>query len=105
MVPISGVIENIRLYKTEEEIATLKRAGEIADAAYEHIQTFIKPGMKEIEVANELEFFMRNQGATSSSFDIIVASGYRSALPHGVASDKKIETGEQIGRASCRERV
>jgi len=96
MVPISGVIENIRLYKTEEEIATLKRAGEIADAAYEHIQTFIKPGMKEIEVANELEFFMRNQGATSSSFDIIVASGYRSALPHGVASDKKIETGELV---------
>jgi len=96
LVPVSGIIENIRLYKTEEEIATLKRAGDIADAAYEHIQSFIKPGMKEIEVANELEFFMRKQGATSSSFDIIVASGYRSALPHGVASDKKIELGELV---------
>lgn len=96
MVPLSGIIENIRLYKTEEEITILKRAGEIADAAYEHIKTFIKPGIKEIDVANELEFFMRNQGATSSSFDIIVASGYRSALPHGVASDKKIQSGELV---------
>jgi len=64
--------------------------------AFEHIQTVIKPGVKEIEVANELEFFMRKQGATSSSFDIIVASGYRSALPHGVASDKEIESGELV---------
>lgn len=45
-------------------------------------------GVSEIEVSNELEFFMRKQGATSSSFDIIVASGLRSALPHGVASEK-----------------
>ena len=44
--------------------------------------------VSEIEVSNELEFFMRKQGATSSSFDIIVASGLRSALPHGVASEK-----------------
>src|SRR5699024_3065051 len=52
--------------------------------------------LKEIDVSNELEFFMRKQGATSSSFDIIVASGYRSALPHGVASDKIIEEGELV---------
>src|SRR5699024_12703994 len=52
--------------------------------------------MTEIEVANELEFYMRKLGATSSSFDIIVASGFRSALPHGVASEKKIQTGEII---------
>ncbi|MCM0918469.1 M24 family metallopeptidase, partial [Klebsiella pneumoniae] len=61
------------------------------DAAFAHIIQFIKPGMAEIEVSNELEFFMRRAGATSSSFDTIVASGVRSALPHGVASDKKIE--------------
>src|SRR5699024_10124172 len=55
-----------------------------------------KPGVKEIDVSNELEFFMRKQGATSSSFDIIVASGYRSALPHGVASEKIIQEGELV---------
>ena len=57
---------------------------------------YIKPGMAELEVANELEFFMRKSGAASSSFDIIVASGWRSALPHGVASDKIIETGDFV---------
>src|SRR5699024_5616519 len=54
------------------------------------------PGVKEIDISNELEFFMRKQGATSSSFDIIVASGIRSALPHGVASVKEIQNGEHI---------
>lgn len=96
LVPVSGLLEEIRLIKSPEELQILKRAGEIADAAYEHIQTYIKPGVREIEVANELEFFMRKQGATSSSFDIIVASGYRSALPHGVASEKKIQSGELV---------
>ncbi|ASN05274.1 M24 family metallopeptidase [Virgibacillus necropolis] len=96
LVPISGIVEKLRLIKTTEELTILKEAAKIADDAFEHIQGFIKPGVKEIDVSNELEFFMRKQGATSSSFDIIVASGYRSALPHGVASEKKIESGELV---------
>ncbi|HSI66907.1 MAG TPA: Xaa-Pro peptidase family protein [Planococcus sp. (in: firmicutes)] len=94
--PVSGVIEKIRLIKTSEEVEILKKAANIADAAYEHICGFIKAGQTELEVSNELEAFMRKQGATSSSFDIIVASGYRSALPHGVASDKIIENGDFV---------
>ena len=81
---------------TEEEIKILKEAAEIADKAYEHIQKYIKPGVKEIDIANELEFYMRRLGATSSSFDTIVASGERSALPHGVASEKEIQSGELV---------
>ncbi|MBA2873432.1 Xaa-Pro dipeptidase [Thermaerobacillus caldiproteolyticus] len=96
LVPVSHVIEKLRLIKSESEIKILKEAAEIADAAFQHILHFIRPGVTEIEVANELEFFMRKQGATSSSFDIIVASGYRSALPHGVATDKVIEKGELV---------
>ncbi|SDQ51131.1 M24 family metallopeptidase [Virgibacillus salinus] len=96
LVPVSGLIEELRLIKTDEELTILKQAAKIADDAYEHIQSYIKPGVKEIDISNELEFFMRNQGATSSSFDIIVASGYRAALPHGVASEKKIESGELV---------
>lgn len=95
-VPLSGLIENLRLIKTNSEIKILKEAAQIADAAFKHILEFIKPGLTELEVSNELEFFMRKQGATSSSFDIIVASGYRSALPHGVASDKVIEKGDFV---------
>jgi Xaa-Pro aminopeptidase len=96
LVPTSHVIEKLRLIKSESEIKILKEAAEIADAAFEHILSFIRPGVKEIDVANELEFFMRKQGATSSSFDTIVASGYRSALPHGVATEKVIEKGELV---------
>lgn len=96
LVPISNIIENIRLYKSEAELDIMKKAAKIADDAFVHIQSFIKPGVTEVEVANELEFFMREAGATSSSFDIIVASGFRSALPHGVASGKKIESGELV---------
>ncbi|MBT2582285.1 aminopeptidase P family protein [Planococcus sp. ISL-109] len=94
--PVSGVIENLRMVKAPEEIDVLKAAAKIADDAFEHICGWIKAGMTELEVSNELEFFMRSQGAASSSFDIIVASGLRSALPHGVASDKKIEQGDFI---------
>ncbi|MGA4719458.1 M24 family metallopeptidase [Fictibacillus nanhaiensis] len=96
LVPVSGLVEKLRLIKDESEIKIVKDAASIADAAFSHIIEYIRPGLTEREVSNELEFFMRKNGATSSSFDIIVASGYRSALPHGVASDKKIETGELV---------
>ncbi|WP_163652791.1 Xaa-Pro peptidase family protein [Listeria sp. PSOL-1] len=94
--PLSGFFEAMREVKTEAELKAIQTACEIADAAFEHILGFIKVGMTEIEVSNELEFFMRRNGATGSSFDTIVASGYRSALPHGVASNKKIADGDFV---------
>ncbi|MGE7912999.1 M24 family metallopeptidase [Lysinibacillus xylanilyticus] len=96
LVPISGLIEKIRLIKTQQEINIIKVACEIADHAFTHILDYIKPGKTELEVSNELEFFMRKQGATQSSFDTIVASGLRSALPHGVATNKVIEKGDFV---------
>jgi len=96
LVPVSESVEKLRLIKSNEEIKILEEAAKIADHAFDHILTYIKPGLTEIAVMNELEFFMRKQGATSSSFDIIVASGLRSALPHGVASEKVIETGDFV---------
>lgn len=96
LVPLSGIVEKIRLIKNEQEIKILKEAADIADAAFKHILDFIKPGITELEVSNELEFYMRKIGATSSSFDTIVASGYRSAMPHGVASEKVIEKGDFV---------
>lgn len=93
---VSGIIEKLRMVKSAEEIEVLKQAAKIADDAFAHICTFIKPGVTELEVSNELEMFMRKQGAASSSFDIIVASGERGALPHGVASEKVIQSGEMV---------
>ncbi|GAE91232.1 aminopeptidase YpdF [Gracilibacillus boraciitolerans JCM 21714] len=95
-IPTNEVVEKLRLIKDQDEINIIKEACKIADNAFDHILSYIKPGVKEIDVANELEFYMRKQGATSSSFDIIVASGFRSALPHGVASSKQIEIGELV---------
>ncbi|PKG25693.1 M24 family metallopeptidase [Niallia nealsonii] len=96
LVPVSGLIEKLRLIKSPQEIKILKEAAKIADAAFTHILDFIKVGKTELEVSNELEFFMRKAGATSSSFDTIVASGKRSALPHGVATNKVIEDGDFV---------
>ena len=95
-IPVSGVIEKLRMVKTDEELRTIRKAADIADKAFSHILTFIKPGVTELEVSNELEFFMRRLGAAESSFDTIVASGKRSALPHGVATDKTIENGDMV---------
>ncbi|ROX92774.1 M24 family metallopeptidase [Enterococcus hirae] len=96
LIPISGMIEELREIKDEEEIAIIEKACSIADLAYDHILKMIQPGMTEIEVANQLDFYMRSLGASSVSFETIVASGLRSAMPHGVASKKIIEQGDLI---------
>lgn len=96
MVPVSDVVEKLRMIKTKDEIQIIKTAAEMTDAAFAHILEFIRPGITELDVSNELEFQMRKLGATSSAYDTIVASGYRGALPHGVASTKVIEKGDMV---------
>jgi Xaa-Pro aminopeptidase len=82
-----------REIKSEEEIKIIKESIKIAEKALEATLPKIKVGIKEKDVAAELEYQMRKQGADKPSFDLIVASNERSALPHGVASDKLIEEG------------
>ncbi|CEO10160.1 peptidase M24 [[Clostridium] sordellii] len=96
MVPLKGLMLTLRAVKDKKELETIRHAAKIADSGFMHIIEFIKPGMKENEVALELEYFMRKQGATGASFDFIVASGKRSSMPHGVASDKVIEVGDFV---------
>ncbi|MBF0779923.1 MULTISPECIES: Xaa-Pro peptidase family protein [unclassified Granulicatella] len=96
LVFATGIIEDLRMIKDEEEMNTIRQACQIADRAFEYILTEVKPGVSEIELANKMDFYMRSLGATGVSFDTIVASGYRSAMPHGVASHKLIEKGDFI---------
>lgn len=96
LAPASGLIEQLREQKDTAEVAIIEKACAIADEGFEHILKMIRPGMTEIEVANQLDFFMRSLGASGTSFETIVASGVRSALPHGIASEKIIEQGELI---------
>ncbi|MFD1773091.1 M24 family metallopeptidase [Paenibacillus rhizophilus] len=96
LVPVSQAVEKLRMFKDEDELAVMRRAADLADDTFRHILNVIKPGMTERDVDLEMEFYMRSHGATSSSFDTIVASGERSAMPHGVASQKVIQTNEFV---------
>lgn len=94
--PTTNLIADLRMIKDAAEIATIQRACQISDQAFIDALDFIKPGKTEIEIANFLDFRMREMGAEGVSFDTIAASGYRSAMPHGRASNKVIEAGETL---------
>ncbi len=96
LVPVGNLVSDIRIIKDETEIAALKKAAFIADGAFRHALSVIKPGVREIEVAAEIEYYMRKNGAEKPSFDTIVASGENSAKPHGTASEKPIDSGDFI---------
>ncbi|EFH3041430.1 aminopeptidase [Escherichia coli] len=93
---VSATPDVLRQIKTPEEVEIIRLACGIADRGAEHIRRFIQAGMSEREIAAELEWFMRQQGAEKASFDTIVASGWRGALPHGKASDKIVAAGEFV---------
>lgn len=95
--PQSNFMEELRMIKDEKELATIRKACSISDRAFTDVLDFIKPGQTtELQVANFLDFRMREYGASGVSFESIIASGYRSAMPHGVASEKVIQSGETL---------
>ncbi|KMT21336.1 M24 family metallopeptidase [Clostridium cylindrosporum] len=96
IVKLESLIENLRIIKDESEIELISKAANIADKAFEYILSFIKEGISELDVAIELELYMKKLGASSLSFPTIVASGERSSLPHGVATDKLIRNGDFV---------
>lgn len=89
-------LDSLRMVKDETELALITRAVELADNAFTHVLPLLKPGVREIDIALELEFYMRKHGAEKSAFDIITASGTRSAMPHGLASAKIIDAGDLV---------
>jgi len=96
LVPLEGAIELLRLIKDSAEIELIKEAVRVADEAFSHVLKFIKPGVTESEIAAEIEYYLKKNGARGPSFDTIVASGWRASLPHGVASDKVVELGDAV---------
>ncbi|MFP5297761.1 MAG: M24 family metallopeptidase [Actinomycetota bacterium] len=96
LVNTSGVVEDRRRTKDDAEIAAIRSAVEVADAAFNHIVGFVEVGMTESQVALELEMFMRRNGAEAISFDPIVGSGPLSAHIHHSPSDRTLGKGELI---------
>jgi Xaa-Pro aminopeptidase len=94
--PTSLLIESLSAVKDDSEIAKIRKAVRIADRAFAETLNELKPGIKEKDVALELEYKMRSLGAENASFETIVASGQRSAMPHGRASEKKLGKGEFV---------
>lgn len=96
LVDAGGAIEKRRLIKTRAEIELISRASEIADRALRRLSRYSLPGRSEKEVAWMLETFMREAGSGPLPFEIIVASGPRAAMPHGIASDRIIKKKELV---------
>lgn len=96
LVPTKDVLMGLRAVKGPDEVARLRAAQAITDAAFAHIINFMKPGMTEREVQIELEFFMLRHGAEGLAFRSIVACGENGADPHAVPSDKKLEAGQCV---------
>ncbi len=93
-VPSSDLVEELRMIKSESEVASMRRAFEIAQTGYGCFLDQVKPGYSEVQLAGLLEFELRKAGGEGVSFETIVASGPRSSLPHGVASSRVLQEKE-----------
>lgn len=94
--PVNGLVEELRVVKTPEELEKIKRAVKLTDDAFAHFCSVVKPGMTEKEGAWIIEKYMREHGADKIAFDLIVASGPNGALPHAVPGNRPFQLGEPI---------
>jgi Xaa-Pro aminopeptidase len=96
LVPTTGIVEQLRAVKEPEELRFITEAVQLADAALEEAKRVVRPGVTEKEVAWEIEKNLRQRGSEGVAFEIIVASGPNSALPHARPTDKAICDGEPV---------
>ncbi|HEY4712259.1 MAG TPA: Xaa-Pro peptidase family protein [Dehalococcoidia bacterium] len=96
LVPTTGVVEQLRSIKEPEELRFITKAVELADIAFEQANATIRPGITEKEAAWEIEKILRQEGSEEIPFEIIVASGPNSALPHARPTEKKIRSDEPV---------
>ncbi len=96
LIPSRGLVESLRAIKDPEEMALIERAAALADAAVDQVAPKLEPGMTEIEAAWMLERYLRENGSEPLPFELIVASGPNSALPHAQPSERRIGTAEPV---------
>lgn len=89
----SKILGQLRIKKDAGEIEKIRRAQAITDAAFAHIVEVLNPDMTELDVALELEFFMRKMGSEGIAFETIAVSGTNSSRPHGVPCTEKLQRG------------
>ena len=91
--PIGGAIATMREVKDEWEIEQIAKAQDITDRAFNHILSVISTDITENDVAAELEYFMRKNGAEDKSFETIAINGKKTSMPHGVPENVKLQNG------------
>ena len=96
LVPTTGIVEQLRSIKEPEELGLITKAVELVDAVFEQTKAIIRPGITEKEAAWEIEEILRQEGSEGIPFEIIVASGSNSALPHARPAEKIICSGEPV---------
>jgi len=96
LVPTTDLIEHLRSIKEPQELALIIKAVELTDAAFEQAKSLIHPGITEREAAWEIEKYLRQYGSEGIPFEIIVASGPNSALPHAKPTERIICSGEPV---------
>lgn len=94
MVPEAGLMASLRMIKRDFEIERITAAQRVAEAAFEKLLPSIRPGVRECEVAAELDYQIRLCGGTGNSFDTIAVSGPNGSLCHGVPGARKLEAGD-----------
>lgn len=95
-IPLKETLEPIREIKEEAEIQNILKGIQITQKTFAFIKTMLKSGLREVEVAAEIERFIRLKGATASAFNIIVASGPNSSYPHAAISQRIMRQGEPV---------
>ena len=96
LVPVTDMVEKMRLIKTEEELALLRESTRINEQVFQSVYRSIEPGMTEQEVALAIDLTMKEMGAEGPSFETIVAFGPNAAKPHAVPGDKALQSGEIV---------
>ena len=96
LVEVSGTVEIARRRKDAAEVEAIRAALQITEAALTDVAAAITPGQTEKQIAADLEYACRRRGADGMAFETIVASGPRTALPHGVAGERSVQASEPV---------
>ena len=95
-VGLADAVEELRSVKGAEELARMREAARLGCEVFEETLPLVKPGVRELELAAEIEYRMRRKGASGPAFETIVASGARTALPHARPTEKRLRKNELV---------
>jgi Xaa-Pro aminopeptidase len=93
---VEGRVELLRARKDAQELEAMRKAAQLGSGIFEQILPLVKPGVREVELAAEIEYRMKKQGASGPAFETIVAFGERSALPHARPTERKLGKNELV---------